>query len=108
MSNLTKESSRKCFGIAVEWLYEQGKMHFPKNLGTDKEFRIKTFDGEMITFDVFDNGIDVGGFVIFVTPEFSYDRVKEGNEDFAIKYFIKSISKDIYNYHNLQLGGKTL
>ena len=103
---LSKENVERQFGNAVEWLYEQGKMHFPKSLSTDKEFRIKTFDGEMITFDVFDNGLDVGGFVIFVTPEFSYDRVKEGNEDFAIKYFIKSITKDMYDYHNLQLGGK--
>lgn len=102
---LSKESARKCFGIAVEWLYEQGKMHFPKNLGTNKEFRVKTFDGKMITFDVFDGELNLGGFVIFVTPELSYNRVKEGNEDFAIKYFIKSITKDMYNYHNLQLGG---
>lgn len=102
---LSKESTRKCFGIAVEWLYEQGKMHFPKSLDADKEFSIKTFDGEMITFDVFDNGLDVGGFIIFVTPELSYDRVKEGNEDFAIKYFIRSIVYDMYNYHNLQLEG---
>lgn len=102
---LSKENVKRQFGNAVEWLYEQGKMHFPKSLDADKEFSIKTFDGEMITFDVFDNGLDVGGFLIFVTPELSYDRVKEGNEDFAIKYFIKMVVRDMYNYHNLQLEG---
>ena len=103
---LSKENVKRQFSNAVEWLYSRGRMHFPKNLGTDKEFRVKTFDGSMITFDVFDGELNLGGFVIFVTPELSYNRVKEGNEDFAIKYFIKKIVEDLYNYHNLQLGGR--
>ena len=103
---LSKENVKRQFGNAAEWLYSQGKMHFPKNLGTNKESKVKTFDGKMITFDVFEGGLNLGGFVVFVTPEISYNRVKEGNEDFAIKYFIASIVKDMYKYHNRQLEGR--
>lgn len=100
---LERDVVRRYFGYAVEWLYEQGKISFPKNLNTNKQFRVKTFDGDMITFDVFEDDKNLGGFVIFVAPDVSYDFVKEGNTDFVIRYFLKRITKDMYDYHLAQL-----
>lgn len=104
MRNLTKESARKCFGIAAEWMYEQDVMNFPKSFNTNKQFKIKTFKNDTITFDVYEKGKNLGGFLIFVAPEISYDKLREGNETFAIKYYVKDICKDMYRFHLLQLN----
>lgn len=100
---LSNNNLRRQFDNAVNWLNEQDVMNFPKSFNTNKQFKIKTFKNDTITFDVYENGKNLGGFLIFVAPEISYDKLREGNETFAIKYYVKDICKDMYRFHLLQL-----
>lgn len=100
---LSNNNLRRQFDNAVNWLNEQGVMNFPKSFNTNKQFKIKTFKNDTITFDVYEKGKNLGGFLIFVAPEISYDKLREGNETFAIKYYVKDICKDMYRFHLLQL-----
>lgn len=101
---LSNNNLRRQFDNAVNWLNEQDVMNFPKSFNTNKQFKIKTFKNDTITFDVYENGKNLGGFLIFVAPEISYDKLREGNETFAIKYYVKDICKDMYRFHLLQLN----
>lgn len=101
---LSNNNLRRQFDNAVNWLNEQEVMNFPKSFNTNKQFKIKTFKNDTITFDVYENGKNLGGFLIFVAPEISYDKLREGNETFAIKYYVKDICKDMYRFHLLQLN----
>lgn len=100
---LSNNNLRRQFDNAVNWLNEQEVMNFPKSFNTNKQFKIKTFKNDTITFDVYEKGKNLGGFLIFVAPEISYDKLREGNETFAIKYYVKDICKDMYRFHLLQL-----
>ena len=101
---LSNNNLRRQFDNAVNWLNEQEVMNFPKSFNTNKQFKIKTFKNDTITFDVYENGKNLGGFLIFVAPEISYGKLREGNETFAIKYYVKDICKDMYRFHLLQLN----
>lgn len=101
---LSNNNLRRQFDNAVNWLNEQDVMNFPKSFNTNKQFKIKTFKNDTITFDVYEKGKNLGGFLIFVAPEISYDKLREGNETFAIKYYVKDICKDMYRFHLLQLN----
>lgn len=100
---LSNNNLRRQFDNAVNWLNEQDVMNFPKSFNTNKQFKIKTFKNDTVTFDVYEKGKNLGGFLIFVAPEISYDKLREGNETFAIKYYVKDICKDMYRFHLLQL-----
>lgn len=101
---LSNNNLRRQFDNGVNWLNEQDVMNFPKSFNTNKQFKIKTFKNDTITFDVYEKGKNLGGFLIFVAPEISYDKLREGNETFAIKYYVKDICKDMYRFHLLQLN----
>lgn len=102
---MNKETAKRQFSNAVEIMYEQGWMKFPKNLNTTKEFRILGFKNlDTITFEVKD-GKKKSQHVIF----YAYDLVhslylRDSNDsNYAIRCYAKSICKDLYHYSNAQL-----
>lgn len=102
---MNKETAKRQFSNAVEIMYEQGWMKFPKNLNTNKEFKITGFKNtDTITFEVRE-GKKKSQHVIF----YAYDLVhslylRDSNDsNYAIRCYAKSICKDLYHYSNAQL-----
>lgn len=90
--------------LAKEWLVEKSyekELHMPKNLDSSITFRVKD-----ITRDEIKVVVNNQPCVIFYSPNMMIDifnREKESDStDYAMKYFIKKLTNEIYGYSQLQ------
>lgn len=90
--------------LAKEWLVEKSyekELHMPKNLDSSITFKVKDITRNEIKVVVNNQPC-----VILYSPNMmleTFNREKESNStDYAMKYFIKKLTNEIYKYSQLQ------
>lgn len=97
---MKKDMAKRAFDNSIEYLYDKGWLHFPKNFNTELEFKVTNYKDGVLSFEVRQGNRVLGSYISFVAWDFVYDfhlMKEEVNMTYAMAIFIKHLSKEMFN-----------